>query len=100
MKGNMPYVLRLLRMEVPPGKEDPLSRADWGRERANIPRSTSNLHRTKNVCFSRKRTFKILENHENEGPLSAKSGHCNESVPARRSKTFAGPLVGLPDGRT
>jgi hypothetical protein len=28
-----------------------------------------------NVCFSRKRTFKSLENHKTEGPLTAKSSH-------------------------
>ncbi len=27
------------------------------------------------------------------------SGHCNESVPARRSEPFAGPFGRLPDGR-
>ncbi len=31
-----------------------------------------------NVRYSRKRPFRLLENHENEGPLSATSGHSND----------------------
>ncbi len=34
-----------------------------------------------------------------ERPLSAKSGHCDESVPALCHESFAGPLGGLPDSR-
>ena len=40
---NMSHGLRLLRMGVPPGAEDPLSRADRDREWVNISRSEPDL---------------------------------------------------------
>jgi len=51
-----------------------------------------------NVCFSRKRTLRLLENQSFQGQLSAKSRHCNESVTARRCKVFARTIGGLPHG--
>ena len=52
-----------------------------------------------NGCFSPKRSFKTLEILDSDRPLSANSGHCDVSVSALRSKPFAGPFFGLPDGR-
>ena len=45
-----------LLLGLPPGAEDPLSRANRGREWANIPRSALDLHRSMSICFSQKRT--------------------------------------------
>ncbi len=54
-----------------------------------------------NVRFSRKRSFRILENHENEGPLTAISGHSSDKEdPAQTGVTdecndaHHGPAVG------
>ncbi len=52
-----------------------------------------------NVCFSRKRTFRLRESYQNQGQLTAKSGHCDESVFSDFRKRFAGPLSGLPNVR-
>ena len=43
---------------------------------------------TVNVRFSRKRSFEILENHENEGPLSAISGR-GDSVEKQQQFRYA-----------
>ena len=57
--------------EYAPGAEDPLSRADRGRERANIPRLSLHIVWGRYVRFSRKRTFESLKNHETDRPLTA-----------------------------
>jgi len=44
-----------------------------------LPRHSRRLGQASNDRFSQKRTFKILDIHENEGPLSAaiSTGRCN-----------------------
>ena len=54
---------------------------------------------TATVAFGGKADVRFEQRPIFDSPLTATSGHCNESVSNGRCKLFTGPLFGLPDSR-